>query len=235
MSNTASTVVPLQEHESWTKGGGVVSHLEDSEISRLEERAAVTVADSSTLGLWGFATGTWMTGTVIAGVFPISATTAVIPVLLVFAGLTQFIAGLFAFRRAHVLPATAFCAYGAFNVTTAMFFGMQAAGVLGTTGAPIILQGFLLESFGLITLALVIAALRTNAALILTLGALMVGYTLAGIPNLANAVGQPGWMVVQALGGWFLVASAALAFYTGMALVVNSTWHRTVLPLGGEP
>ena len=98
MSNTASTVVPLQRHESWTNGGGVVSHLDDSEITRLEERAAVTVADPSTLGLWGFATGTWMTGTIIAGVFPATAFTAVIPVLLVFAGITQFIAGLFAFN-----------------------------------------------------------------------------------------------------------------------------------------
>ncbi len=235
MSSTTSTVVPLQKHESWTKGGGVVSHLDDTEISRLEERAAVTVANSSTLGLWGFATGTWMTGTIIAGVFPTSAFTAVIPVLLVFAGLTQFIAGLYAFRRANVLAATAFCSFGAFNVATAMFFAMQAANTLGTSGPPIVLQGFLLESFGLIAFALTIAALRTNAALVLTLGTLTVGYVLAGIPNLADAVGQPGWMVVQALGGWFLVASAALAFYTGMALVVNSTWHRTLLPLGGEP
>lgn len=235
MSNTASTVVPLQKHASWTKGGGVVSHLDDSEITRLEERAAVTVADPSTLGLWGFATGTWMTGTIIAGVFPATAFTAVIPVLLVFAGITQFIAGLFAFRRTNVLAATAFCAFGAFNVATAMFFGMQATGVLGTTGAPIVLQGFLLESFGLIAFALTIAALRTNAALVLTLGALTAGYVLAGIPNLVDGFGQPGWMVVQAVGGWFLVASAALAFYTGMALVVNSTWHRTMLPLGGEP
>lgn len=235
MSNTASTVVPLQKHESWTKGGGVVSHLDDSEITRLEERAAVTVADSSTLGLWGFATGTWMTGTIIAGVFPASAFTAVIPVLLIFAGLTQFIAGMHAFRRANVLAATAFCSFGAFNVTTAFFFALQAANTLGTHGAPIILQGFLLESFGLIAFALTIAALRTNAALVLTLGTLTVGYVMAGIPNLADAVGQPGWMIVQVIGGWFLVASAALAFYTGMALVVNSTWRRTVLPIGGEP
>ncbi len=235
MADTASTVVPLQKHESWTKGGGVVSHLDDNEITRLEERAAVTIADPSTLGLWGFATGTWMAGTVIAGVFPASGFTATIPVLMIFAGLTQFIAGLFAFRRANVLAATAFCSFGAFNVATAMFFGMQAAGILGNAGPPIIMQGFLLVSFGMIALALTVAALRTNAALVAVLGALSMGYFLSSIPNLADSVDQPGWMIIQALGGWFLVASAALAFYTGMALVVNSTWHRTLLPLGGEP
>lgn len=235
MADIASTVVPLQKHESWTKGGGVVSHLDDNEISRLEERAAVTVADSSTLGLWGFATGTWMAGTVIAGLLPASAFTATIPVLMIFAGLTQFIAGLYAFRRANVLAATAFCSFGAFNVATAAFFAMQAGNVIGTAGPPIIMQGFLLESFGLISFALMIAALRTNAALVLTLGALTIGYVLAGIPNLADSVGQPGWLAIQAIGGWALIVSAALAFYTGMALVVNSTWHRTLLPLGGEP
>jgi succinate-acetate transporter protein len=34
---------------------------------------------------------------------------------------------------------------------------------------------------------------------------------------------------------WFLVASAFFASYTGAAVVVNSTWKRTVLPIGGEP
>jgi len=37
------------------------------------------------------------------------------------------------------------------------------------------------------------------------------------------------------IGGWFLVASAFFAYYTGMALVVNSSWKRTIFPIGGEP
>ena len=231
----ANTVVNLEKRNNWTKGGPVVSHLNDDEISMLEERASATVADSAPLGLWGFATGTWIAGPVIAGVFPQNAMTAVIPVLLVFAGLGQFIAGLFAFRRTNVLAATAFCSFGAFNVTAAFFFGLQAAHTIGTAGDPVILMGFLLESFGFIAFALTIAAMRTNAALVIVLGTLCVGYVLAGIPDLANAATAPGWAVIKDIGGWFLVASAFFAFYTGMALVVNSTWNATVLPLGGEP
>ncbi|MGH6890595.1 MAG: GPR1/FUN34/YaaH family transporter, partial [Rhizomicrobium sp.] len=60
----------------------------------------------------------------LAGAFPASALTATIPVLLIFAGLAQFIAGLFAFRRANVLAATAFCSFGAFNVVTAAFLAL---------------------------------------------------------------------------------------------------------------
>lgn len=223
------------KHENWTRSGPVVSRLPHDEIEILEDRVAVTSADPAPLGLWAFATGTWIAGTVIAGVFPTSDLTATIPVLLIFAGIVQFIAGLFAFRRANILAATAFCSFGAFNTVTATFLAMQAAGKLTVTGDPMVLQGFLFESFGFIALALTIAALRTNAGLVLTLGLLTIGYVLSGIPNLANSAGSGELGQIGNVGGWFLIASAFFAYYTGMALVVNSSWKRTIFPVGGEP
>jgi uncharacterized protein len=221
--------------ESWTKSGPIVSRMPEDEIEVLEDRAAATIADPAPLGLWGFATGTWVTGTIIAGKFPPTALIATIPVLLVFAGIAQFIAGLISFRRANILPATAFCAFGSFNVLTALLFSLQSAGKLTTTGDPLILQGFILVSFGFIALALTLAALRTNAALVLTLLLLAVGYVLAGIPQIYNTVGTGTLGHIGNIGGWFLVASAFFAYYTGMALVVNSSWKQTILPIGGEP
>jgi uncharacterized protein len=176
----------LLKHENWTKSGPIVSRLPEEEIESLENRAMATVADPAPLGLWGFATGTWVVGTVLAGIFPVSALTATIPVLAVFAGLAQFIAGLFAFRRANMLAATAFCSFGAFNVLTAVFFAMQARGILTTTGDPTVLQGFVLLSFGFIALALTFAALPTNAGLVITLGLLAVGYVCPGSPMLSG-------------------------------------------------
>ncbi len=229
------TVVSInQRNERWTKAGPVVSHLSEPEVSALEERAVATIGDPSALGLWGFATGTWIAGTIIGGAFPHDTITASIPVLMVFAGLVQFIAGLFAFRRANVLVATAFCSFGAFNVTAAFFFWMQAAGALRQSGPPIVMLGFLLESFAFIALALAIAAVRTNMAIVTVLVTLGIGYALSGIPDLADAVGAPGWSLVGNIGGWFLVASAFFAYYTGMALVVNSLWNRPVFPIFGE-
>jgi hypothetical protein len=206
-----SQVTSLLRHESWTKAGPVVSRLAESEIEVLEDHAVATVADAAPLGLWGFATGTWITGTVIAGVFPATALTATIPVLLVFAGLAQFIAGLFSYRRANILAATAFCSFGSFNVLTAMLFGLQAIGKLQVTGDPVILQGFVLESFGFIALALTIAALRTNAALVLTLILLCAGYVLSGIANVTDSVGAGVFGRIGNVGGWVLVASAFFA------------------------
>jgi len=82
-----------------------------------------------------------------------------------------------------MLAATAFCSFGAFNVLTAAFFAIQAHGVLTTTGDPMMVQGFVLLSFGFIALTLTLAALLTNAGLVVTLGLLAVGYVLSGIPN----------------------------------------------------
>lgn len=225
-------IANLMRQELWTRSGPVLSRLPGDEIETLEERASATVADPAPLGLWGFATGTWIVGTVLAGAFPASSLTATIPVLLIFAGLAQFIAGLFAFRRANVLAATAFCSFGSFNVLTALFFALQARGVLPATGGPLVLQGFVLLSFGFIALALMVAALPTNAGMVITLGLLAVGYTLTGIAAIYGTA-PTSHFVVGDIGGWFLVGSAFFACLTGMALVVNSCWGRTVMPIGG--
>lgn len=230
-----ANITPLQEHAMWTKAGPIMSRRTESDIALLEEQAMATIGDPAPLGLWAFATGTWMAGVVMGGLYPQSTLPGLAPVLLIFAGLVQFIAGLFAYRRANSLAATAFCCFGSFNVTAAVIFGLWTANLVPAGGYTPVLLGFLLESFAFIALALCLAALRTNAAMVLVLLTLGIGYALAGIPNLVNAAGTAGWDVIGYIGGWFLFASAILAYYAGTALVVNSTWKRPVLPIGGEP
>lgn len=238
-----------RRHENWTRGGPVVSDMDENEITALGDRAAATVADPTPMGLWVFATGTWILGTIYAGVFPAlapstpggaatatpatAAATAAVPVLMIVAGVALFIAGLYAYRRASLLAATAFCCFGAFYFATALFFALQASGTLALTGNPMVIQGFMLESFGFMALALAIAALRTNLGLVAVLVTLCIGYVLAGITNLGGAA--PGTGIASEIGGWFLCASAFFAYYTGAALVVNSIWEQTALPIGGEP
>ena len=222
---------PVVEHESWLRSGPVVSHLPDGDIAVLEEQAIIGVADASPLGLFGFATGTWMVATVMGGMLPADALVGTAPVLLVFAGIVQFIAGLYVYRRANAMAGTAFCSFGAFNFTVAVTLLLQATKLIPSTGGASVLQGYLLESFGFIALALMIAALRANAALVAVLGTLCVGYVLSGIPHFVdpNTV-TPG--ATGQIGAYFLLASAFFAYYAGAALVVNSSWKRTVLPLG---
>ncbi len=58
-----------QERATWTTAGPVITRMPDEEVLALEERAMASTGNSSPLGLWAFATGTWILGTVIGGAF----------------------------------------------------------------------------------------------------------------------------------------------------------------------
>lgn len=271
---TVDRVRERQERATWTTAGPVITRMPDEEVLALEERAMASTGDSSPLGLWAFATGTWIVGTVIGGAFgapfsgasgataaspPVAAAAtaavqsvtgpvpahlamipagtthfiAVVPILLIFGGVAQFIAGLFSYRRASSLLATAFTCYGAFAVLAATAFLLMSGGALPISGGSLVIWGFLLESFGFISFALCVAAIGTNLALVLMLGFIGIGFVLAGIPNLAG-VTTGGWVIIGNIGGWFMVASAACAYYLGMAIIVNSSWKRSAIGFGGR-
>ena len=67
------------------------------------ETGGTAIADPGPLGLWAFATGTWIAGAAIGGAFPEDAFATTIPIILIFAGLVQFIAGLLEYRRTNML------------------------------------------------------------------------------------------------------------------------------------
>ena len=227
-------------HESWTKAGPVVSHLADATLETLEERAVATIGGSSPLGLWGFATGTWIAAVIIGGLLPFGDMNAVAPIALLFAGVAQFIAGLYAYRRVNALLANAFCCFGSFNAVLGLTVLVQTAGVVpGGQGTNLIL-GFFFESFGFIAFALGLGAMRANFATVGVLITLAVGYVLGGIPFLdgtfsAAATGNNAISIVGLIGACFLFVSSLLAYYAGAAMLVNSTWKRSLLPILGEP
>ena len=80
--------------------------------------------------------------------------------------------------------------------------------------------------FAYIAFVLFIASFKLNAAFVLVLLALFPGYGLSAVGNLSS---MPA--VIGQIGGWFLICSAGLAFYSGGALALNSTYERTVLPM----
>ncbi len=220
---------------SWTNSGPVTGPVPGRDLRLLQQRNKAMTGDSSTLGLWGFATGTWIAGVVLAGVYPVKTIAAAAPILLVFAGLGQFIAGLYAFRRSNAVAGTAFCSYGSFNVIASFIFLLQAMGLFPLAGSAEIIQGYLLLSFGFISFVLMSAGMAANWTLVSVLGVLGVGYTLTGIAFVSGnafhsgALGEVGYV-----GGYALIASAGLAYYLGIAHVVNSGLRRKVIPIFGE-
>lgn len=224
MNNSSSTTTrPAQQ---WTEGGPVKTVIESTEVARLETATQATVGDPAAMGLFGFALGTTVVAWVLSGWAPMPGSMiAAVPALLIFAGIGQFVAGLFAFARTNSWAGTAMCAYGANNVILAAFIWMQVGGLVPMSGGNMLLLAVDLFCMGYISLALMLGGLRLNIVYTLITACLVAGYTLPGIQFLGAA------RELGILGGYFLLAASFFAFYAATAAVVNSSWQREVLPL----
>lgn len=229
MSTTEHLPAPASEsdgaRETWTKAGPVVSHLPVEEVVTLQERAEASVAEPGALGLFGFAVGTLLIAIPVSGILPQASVMATLSTVLVFAGIAQFIAGLFSLRKGITFAGTAFCVYGANNTLIAAYYLFHAAGLFPNNTNDQLLLGIELFCFAYISLVLGFAALRVNLEFVAILWALVPGFGLAAV---YDAGGPSG---IGDIGGYFLILAAGLAFYGATALVVNASYQRPVIPL----
>jgi succinate-acetate transporter protein len=230
--STRSEVYPSDGHverrEKWTKAGPVVSGMPDRDVFALQERAEASVGEPGAMGLFGFAVGTLLIAIPVAGILPLSSVPAALPAVLVFAGIAQFIAGLVAFRKGVTFAGTAFCSYGANNTLIATYYLLTGTGAIAGTTDDKMLLGIELFCFAYISFVLGVAALKVNFEFVGILWALVPGFALAAVAD----VGGPA--SIGDIGGYFLILSAGLAFYGASALVINSAYQRTVLPLASR-
>lgn len=221
----------LQGHlqDYWTVAGSVRG-LPREESDVLVEREQATVADSVPLGLAGFAAATFVIGTAYCGWFGIAAAFVAIPVALVFGGIGQFLAGMWAFRRGNVLGATAFSTFGAFNASWAILEWMLVthffpATVIAVASGGTLLMGTYILMFSLISLYLGVAALGENTMIAAILFVLCFTYLALGT---GIWVGGDNWITV--IGGYAAIIVACMAFYESAAVVINSGMRHEVLP-----
>jgi len=222
MNTPVWTQPPL---EQWTQGGPVRAS-DGIEVAATESQSEARLGSAAAMGLFGFCVGTAVVAWTICGFAPYPATLiAAVPSLLVFAGIGQFIAGLYAFARTNSWAGTAMCSYGANNCIVAMYIWMQAGGLIPATPGNHLLLGIDLFVMGFISLTLMIGAMRINSTFVMTTLALVLGYTLTGIMFVG------GGREIGVVGGYCLLASVFFAGYAAAANVINSSWQREVLPL----
>lgn len=214
--------------QRWTQAGPVSVAMPRDDVQRLQEVQEVTVAEPAPLGLFGFAAGTIAIGYVLSGFTPLSAQVGTAPALLVFAGLAQFLAGMWGYRKGNTFAATAFCSYGANNIVVATFLLLEGGGLIPKNHGTNVTLAIEMFSFAYISLMIGTAALKLNPVFVSILWTLVPGFALSGL----GLIGEP--KIVGHIGGYWLIASAVLAFYAAGALVVNSVFQRTVLPLFGK-
>ena len=181
-------------------------------------------ANAGPLGLCAFALTTFLLSMVNAklvnkGVEPIVFGTA-----LMFGGIVQVLAGMWAYRAGNTFAATAFSAYGAFWLSFWALVQFYVKDIPAAQAGNAI--GLYLIAWAVFTAIMFVASFRTTRATNVVFGLLLLTFVLLGIGNAG------GHETVIQWGGYVGLATAAAAAYTALAEVTNDTFDRSVLPLG---
>ena len=178
------------------------------------------LANPAPLGLFGFALTTWLLCLVNAGFLPGTSVPVVLAMAIAFGGTAQFCAGLMEMAKGNSFGFVAFCSYGAFWWSFALFVEFFAKGV------PAAAVGWYLLAWGAFTFAMWISTFALNRALFLIFLVLWITFALLGFSDLL------GIASLGTLGGYGGLLTALLAFYLGAAEIINETHGHTVLPIG---
>ncbi|KGJ82337.1 hypothetical protein GY21_00780 [Cryobacterium roopkundense] len=181
----------------------------------------IAIADPAALGLGAFALTTFVLSLANSGLIP-SAGAAVIGLALFYGGIAQFAAGMWEFVKGNTFGATAFTSYGAFWL--AFWWLLTHPETEAAAGADGI--GAFLLAWTIFTVFMTIAALKTNRMLVALFAAATLTFLALTVGSFTGIVG------VHQLGGWIGLVTAGIAWYGSFAVVTNTTWKRTVLPLG---
>jgi len=182
-----------------------------------------TPADPGPLGLAAFALTTFVLSMFNAGLVGEGGEPVVLGVALAYGGLAQLLAGMWEFRTGNTFGAVAFTSFGAFWLSFWALVVFYAGEIPEADAGHAI--GLYLIAWGIFTLYMFVASLRTTGAVAVVFGLLTITFFLLGIGD-AGAHTD-----ITKAGGYFGLATAAAAWYASFAGVTNSTFGRTVLPV----
>ena len=187
------------------------------------------IAAPSIMGLFGFMIGTVMLGAWQAGWYGTALTPVIIWPFAMFAGgIMQSIAAVASFRARDGVAVAVHTAWGSFWVGWGILELLVTMHVLPPIplGATSPSFAFWFIALTLVTSFGALGALAQNMGVFITLGTLSAGSALTAAGFYAGSLGT-----VRA-GGWLFVVSAAAAWLTAGAMVLEHSFGRTIIPLG---
>ena len=192
---------------------------------------ATAVADPAPLGLAGFALTTFLlsghNATFIPDIIWVGPA-------LFYGGLAQLLAGMWEYRNRNVFGATAFSTYGGFWLGLGIFVVLLETTKLGAglhgPDVPNALAWFLF-AFAIFNFYMLLWSTRINVAVFSVFLTLQLTEVLLVIGFFREAHGHPNNWILHA-GGWVGVVTAAVAWYTSAAGVVNGMSPGPVVPVG---
>ncbi len=194
-----------------------------AQIATERSEPTVAVANPAPLGLSALALTTFVFSSAYAGLFG-GGGSIVLGLAFFYGGLVQLLAGLQEFKAGNTFGATAFCSYGGFWLAVGVTL-TPAFNILASYGPSFhAALGYFLLGWTIFTLLIFLGALRSNLALILVFGFLLITFLLLTLAELGvgSGLGQAG--------GWFGIITALVAGYTALAGILASTKSIFQLP-----
>jgi succinate-acetate transporter protein len=195
------------------------------------ERPAFMPADPAPLGLAAFALTTFLLSGHNASFIPDGIW---VGAALFYGGLVQLFAGMWEFRNRNVFGATAFSTYGGFWMSLGIFVVLASVSKTFATavGGPNLLNAlaWFLVAFAIFNTYMLLWSTRVNAAVFAVFLTLEITEILLAIGFFREAHGGSAW--ITHAGGWAGIVTAAVAWYTSAAGVVNGMSPTPVLPVG---
>ena len=189
-------------------------------------------ADPAPLGLGAFALTTFILSGHNASFIP---DLIWVGPALFYGGLAQLLAGMWEFRNRNVFGATAFSTYGGFWMSLGIIillasvsktFATGLAGANLSNGAA-----WFLIAFAIFNTYMLLWSTRVNLAVFGVFATLEATEIVLAIGYFRVAHGFSPY--VLHVGGWLGIATAAVAWYTSAAGVVNGMAGSAVVPVGG--
>jgi uncharacterized protein len=207
---------------------GVNPPLAQTDTGERPVASSWSPANPAPLGLAAFAMTTFVLSMYNANLVNEKGVPVVLGLALAYGGIVQLLAGMWEFRTGNTFGAVAFCSFGAFWIS---FWALQvfyAKSIGGNVGHSV---GLYLWAWAIFTAYMTVAALRVSGAVLLVFVLLTATFILLAIGATGPHTSVTHW------GGYVGLATAAAAWYASFAVVTNSTFKRTVLPvmpLSGE-
>jgi hypothetical protein len=154
---------------------------------------------------------------------------------LFYGGLVQLLAGMWEFRNRNVFGATAFSTYGGFWLSLGIV--VLLASVSKTFGAALATAGvanavaWFLVAFAIFNTYMLLWSARVSLAVFGVFATLEATEIILAIGFFREAHGYSPY--ITHIGGWVGIVTAAVAWYTSAAGVVNGMAGQTVVPVGG--
>ncbi|HEX6330054.1 MAG TPA: acetate uptake transporter [Actinomycetota bacterium] len=178
------------------------------------------VADPAPLGLAAFALTTFLLSAKNAGWT--DGGDAWLGFAFAYGGLGQLLAGMWEFRNKNVFGATAFSTYGTFWIGLGLYVLLAE----GASANPLNDLGFILLAFAIFNTYMLLWSTRVTVAVFLVFLTLEITEIVLSVGFFTETEN-----VVKA-GGIIGLVTAAVAWYTSAAGVVNGMSGRTIVPVG---